>query len=185
MIDSLKKISIIFIFVCIQNSSYANTVNIESTHAYTENEVYYLDALFDFELTEEANKALRHGISLEIHTQFQLRLKRKWLWDKTISEKLLMYKLEHKPLTENFQTINLKTGLRQTYDNLDAALNYISSISKLELFNRNVLNNGKHYIARIRTFLDLESLPSPMRPQAYFSRSWDISSAWHEWEIIQ
>jgi len=180
-----KIVSLIFTLACITNSAYANTINIKSTHAYTEEKSYYLDALFDFALTEEANKALRHGISLEIHTHFQLRINREWLWDKTISEKIIIYKLEHKPLTGNFLTINLKTGLRRSYNNLDAALSHISLISKMELFKQSILHKDKNYVARIRTFLDIESLPSPMRLQAYFSQSWDMSSEWYEWKVIQ
>ncbi len=182
---TVKRICLIITLACTHNSSYANTVNIRSTHTYTEDDAYYLDAIFDFGLTEEAHKALRHGIALEIHTHFQLRIKREWLWDKTISEKILIYKLEHKPLTEDFLTIDLKTGLRRSYDNLAAALNYISSISKMELFEQGLLHKDKNYVARIRAFLNIESLPPPMRPQAYFSPSWDISSEWYEWEVIQ
>jgi len=185
MFNLFKIANLIITLACICNSAYANTINIKSTHAYIEDEAYYLDALFDFALTEEAIKALRHGISLEIHTHFQLRLNREWLWDKTISEKSIIYKLEHKPLTENFLTINLITGLRRSYNNLNAALSHISLISKMELFKQSFLLKDKNYVARIRTFLNIESLPSPMRLQAYFSQSWDISSEWYEWEVIQ
>jgi Domain of unknown function (DUF4390) len=167
------------------NLVYAKLINIKSTHTYIEDATYYLDTQFDFALTEEAEKALRHGISLEIHTHFQLRLIREWFWDVTISEKKIIYKLEHRPLTENFLTINLNTGMRNSYTNLDAALNDINSVSRIMLFGQNVLQPDEKYIARIRTFLDIGSLPSPMRPQAYFSSDWDISSDWYEWKIIQ
>ena len=30
--------------------------------------------------------------------------------------------------------------------------------------------------------LSIDSLPSPMRPRAYFSSDWNISSNWYEWE---
>ena len=176
---------VILTLSCVNNSAYANNVNIKSTHSYTMGEAYYLNASFDFNLTEEAYNALRNGIPLEIHTHFQLRLKRKWLWDKTISEKKIIYLLEHKPLTESYLIINLKTGLRYSYNNLDAALRHISSISKMKLFDRNFLHEDKKYVARIRTFLDIGSLPSPMRPQAYLSPGWDISSEWYEWKVIQ
>jgi uncharacterized protein DUF4390 len=181
----IKLVCLLLVFSCICNSSYAKTINIKSTHAYTEDAIYYLDTLFDFRLTEEADKALHHGISLEIHTYFQLRLKREWLWDKTISEKEIIYKLEHRPLTKSFLTINLNTGLRNSYSNLDAALSDINSVSKMELFDQSMLLKNKNYIARIRIFLDIGALPSPMRPQAYFSSNWDMSSEWHEWEVIQ
>jgi uncharacterized protein DUF4390 len=180
---NIAKISVLFILLCIHYSCHANTTKINTTHIYIENNTYYLDASYDFELSEEAYKALRHGISFEIHAHFQLRLKRTWLWDETISEKTLIYKLEHKPLTENFLTIDLLTGLRHSHDNLDAALNHIKNISKMALFDKDLLIEYKTYIARIRAFLDIESLPPPMRPQAYFSPNWDLSSEWYEWEL--
>lgn len=159
--------------------------NVTSTHLYLEDNTYFLDALYEFELSEESYKALRHGISFEIHTKFQLRLKRTWLWDKKITEKTLIYKLEHKPLTEKFLAIDLTTGLRHSYDNLDTALNHIKTISKLPLFDQALVSDNETYTARIRSFINIESLPPPMRPQAYFSPSWDISTGWHEWKLKQ
>ena len=180
-----KHVCLLLIVSSLCNLSYAKIINIKSTHTYIENNIYYLDALFNFELTEEAGKALRHGIALEIHTDFQLRLKREWLWDKTIIEKKIIYKLEHRPLTNNFLAINLNTGLRNSYSNLDAALNYITTASKIKLFDQNILQKNNQYLARIKIFLDTESLPPPLRPQAYFSPKWDMSSEWFEWEVIQ
>ena len=181
MLKALYLISL----ACISIPAFAKTIDIKSTHAYTENQTYYLDATFNIELTEEAQKALRHGIALEIHTQFQLQLERKWLWNKQVHEVLLIHRIEHFPLTGDYLTIDLRTGLRSSFNNLNAALNNISSISKMTLFNSNILAQEKNYIGRIRTYIDLESLPPPMRPQVYFSNSWDIKSEWYEWNIIK
>ncbi len=182
---TISQTSLLLFLVCISHACLANTTQFKFTHTYLKNNTYYLDAAYDFELTEEAYDALRHGISFEIHTHFQLRMKRKWLWDKLVTEKMLIYKLEHKPLTENYLTINLTTGLRHSYDSLDAALNHIRQISNMSLFDQALLSEDKTYVARIRAFLDIESLPPPMRPQAYFSSSWDISSEWYRWELVQ
>lgn len=171
--------------LCVCHPAYAKIVNITSAHAYLEDTTYYLDTSFDFSLSEESEKALRHGIPIEIHTHFQLRLKRKWLWDRTISEKKIVYRLEHKPLTKNFLTINLSTGLRKSYNNLNSALDEINSISKMKLFEQNILSKEESYASRIKIYLDIASLPPPMRPQAYFSSSWKISSKWYEWEVIR
>ena len=53
----------------------------------------------------------------------------------------------------------------------------------MKLFDKNRLKNNKKYIARIRLYLDIDSLPSPLRPRAYFSSDWNISSQWYKWEI--
>ena len=181
----IKKTVFFLITLTISSATIAKTIDIKSTHAYTENNAYFIDSVFDFKLTDEANKALLHGIPLEIHTYFQLRLKRKWLWDKTVSEKVVIFKLEHMPLTNNFLTININTGLRSSYSNLDAALNQINTTTAMKLFDHDLLSKDKNYVARIKTFLDISSLPTPLLPQAYFSSEWEIASEWHEWKIAQ
>ncbi|MAS82899.1 MAG: hypothetical protein CMF45_09445 [Legionellales bacterium] len=183
--NNIITFSIILILSCINYSSIANTAKTDSIRIYLDKNTYYLDALCDIELSEEAYRALRHGVSLEIHIHFQLRSKRYWVWDKIISEKILLYKLEHKPLTENFLATDLSNGLRHSYDNLEAALNHIKTISKMSLFNQDHLIEDKVYIARIRAYLDIESLPSPMRPQAYFSSDWKLSNKWYSWKLIR
>ena len=183
--NNIITFSIILILSCINYSSIANTGKTNSIRIYLDKNTYYLDALCDVELSEEAYRALRHGVSLEIHIHFQLRSKRYWVWDKKISEKILLYKLEHKPLTENFLTTDLLTGLRHSYDNLDAALNHIKTISKMSLFNQDHLIKDEIYIARIRAYLDIESLPPPMRPQAYFSSNWELTNEWYKWELMR
>lgn len=175
----------IVIITCFPVLVQAKTIDLKSSRTYAENNIYYIDAIYDFTLTKEVLNALRHGIPLEIHTLFQLRLKRKWYWDKTISETKLSHRLEHQPLTEDYLTIDLKTGLRRSYDNLEAALKNISTISRLSLFNQSLLQKDDKYIGRIRTYLDLGSLPSPMRPQVYFSEKWDMDSKWYEWKLKQ
>jgi hypothetical protein len=183
--NTYSQTSLLLILLCISHGCFASTTQFKHAHTYLKNNTYYLDAVYDFELTEEAYKALRHGISFEIHTHFQLRMKRKWLWDKLITEKTLIYKLEHKPLTENYLTINLTTGLRHSYDSLDAALSHIRDISNMSLFDQALLTEDNTYVARIRAFLDIESLPPPMRPQSYFSSNWDMSSEWYRWELVR
>ena len=182
---NIVKYGIILMLASINYSSTANTTKTSSIRIYLDKNTYYLDALCDIELSEEAYRALRHGVSFEIHVHFQLRLRRDWFWDKTISEKILIYKLEHKPLTENFLTTDLLTGLRHSHDNLDAALNHIKIISKMSLFEQNLLIKDKIYIARIRAYLDIESLPPPMRPQAYFSSNWELTNEWYKWELMR
>ena len=55
----------------------------------------------------------------------------------------------------------------------------------MSLFEQNLLIKDKIYIARIRAYLDIESLPPPMRPQAYFSSNWELTNEWYKWELMR
>ena len=39
------------------------------------------------------------------------------------------------------------------------------------------------YTLAIRAKLDIEALPAPLRPVAYVSPSWRMSSGWYEWNL--
>lgn len=184
-IKKILSVTAFVIFIYLPGISLANNIDLKSSRIYLENNIYYIDARYNFTFTKEVLDALLHGIPLEIHTLFQLRLKRKWYFDKTVSETKLSHRLEHQPLTQDYLTIDLKTGLRHSYDNLEAALNNIGTVSRQELFNKTLLQADDYYIARFRTYLDLDALPSPMRPQVYFYKAWDIDSKWHEWKLNQ
>ena len=186
MLIRIKKVDLICIIILIIFTNrliHAESVNINSTSTYIDNDIFYLDSSSEFYLSKEAYKALRQGISFEIHTDFQLLIKRKWFWNKIIFEKKIIHKLEHKPLTENFLITNMNTGIVNYYKNLNTAINAISKISKMKLFKRSKLQKNTNYLARIRLHLDIDSLPSPLRPRAYFSSDWNISSQWYKWEI--
>jgi hypothetical protein len=45
------------------------------------------------------------------------------------------------------------------------------------------LDNSHDYQIGIRARLDLDSLPAPLRPIAYISPSWRMSSGWYQWTL--
>lgn len=171
--------------VLLTGLAWGKGIDIQSVHTYRENNIYYLDASLNIELSEEAKRALRHGIALEIHTRFQLYAERGWLWDKKISATTLIHRLEHRPLTGDYRSVNLRTGQRLGYSNLAAALKGIGAIRKMALFEANLLARRDNCYARIRGYVDLGALPAPMRPRAYFSSDWELASQWHKWEITR
>ena len=160
-------------------------IEVRSIDTYLEDNVYYLDASLRTELSEEAARALRHGIALEIHTECELFAERRWLWDQKISATTLMHRLEHRPLTGDYRSVDLSTGQRLGYNNLAAALQGIGAIRKMALFEAALLARRENCYARIRAYVDLGALPAPMRPGAYFSSAWDLAGPWRRWEIAR
>lgn len=160
-------------------------IEVRSIATYLEDNVYYLDASLRIELSEEAERALRHGIALEIHTEFELFAERRWLWDQKISATTLMHRLEHRPLTGDYRSVDLSTGQRLGYNNLAAALQGIGAIRKMALFEAALLARRERCYARLRAYVDLGALPAPMRPGAYFSSAWDLAGSWRTWEIAR
>ena len=59
----------------------------------------------------------------------------------------------------------------------------LSRIRDIPLIDEHLIDSDSAYTLRLRALLDIEALPSPMRPLAYFSSLWRLKSDWYEWPL--
>lgn len=138
-------------------------------------------ARLDFDLSEEALKALDNGVALNIVVELEVLQERFWLWDRTLIEHSENFRLERQALSKNYLVTHKYR--RRSFLSLEEALQFIGTMSDYPLLDSSELEAGKHYRGRIRAWLDIESLPAPMRPAAHISASWRLDSGWYEWPI--
>lgn len=138
-------------------------------------------ARLDFELSEEALKALDNGVALNIVVELEVLKERFWLWDRTLVEHSENFRLERQALSKNYLVTHKYR--RRSFLSLQEALEFIGTMSDYPLLDSTELEAQGDYRGRIRAWLDIESLPAPMRPAAHISASWRLNSGWHEWRI--
>jgi len=157
--------------------------SIQSLETLMHNRVYLLNANFSYQFSQEAIEALEHGVPLLILVDIEI-LTPRWYWaDKTIAELEQGYLLIYHALSESYVVNNLNSGTQTNFLHLKQALNSLSQIQELPILDANLLKEDKDYYLRVRTHLDIESLPAPMRPLAYISSDWSLSSDWYEWPL--
>ena len=61
----------------------------------------------------------------------------------------------------------------------------LGRLESIPIIARERLSAGADYAARIRARLDIEALPSPLRPIAYLSPKWRLDSGWFEWRVAR
>ncbi len=181
----MHKTIIFLMLICslYATKTFAISLTLKSLETNNQNSDYIIDARFSISLSEEIMEALKNGIPLTLQTDVEVLLLRDWLPDEKTVTLSKRYQLQHQPLTEDYLTVDLKTGIRQSYDNLNAALNHIGQINNFKLLNQDILLDNRNYMGRIRMYLDLDSLPTPMRPQVYFSDDWLLETDWYKWKI--
>jgi hypothetical protein len=145
--------------------------------------VFQLEANMDLKFSDDALEALRSGVPLIVLVNIEVRKDRSWWWDKTIAELEQGYLLLYHALSEKYIIHNLNSGAQQNYVSLSAALYSLSNIRDFPLIDKNLLEQGDDYYVRLRTYLDIESLPAPMRPIAYISSQWQLESDWFSWPL--
>ena len=145
--------------------------------------VYWLDADVRYDLSEKAKEALANGVPLTLQLHLQLRRKGAWLWESDIIDKRISLQLRYHALGALYQLMNLESGHQQSFATRDAALAALGEIRSLPLIKQEKLKQGETYKVQLRTYLDIDALPLPLRSMAYISPSWNLSSDWGSCEI--
>ena len=145
--------------------------------------IYLLDARIKYDFNDEILEALEHGVSLRIDIIIRIKMKRKWLWDRKISEKVINFKLERHPLSDHYLVTNLNSGNRYQLQTLSEALTVLGTIKNYKLIEAAELEKDEKYRGDIMAKLNIESLPPPLRPVAYASKQWQLKSPRRKWDL--
>ncbi|ADE16834.1 conserved hypothetical protein [Nitrosococcus halophilus Nc 4] len=159
----------------------SETFNVRTASTQLVGGIYRLHAQIDYPLNEEVRKAVKSGIPLIVNQEIEILRLRRWLWPKTIKEITLRYQLRYHALSEQFVLLYLSQDRQRAYPNLSAAIKSLSTIKDYPLITQEELEPHQRYRVRLRTRLNIEDLPAPMRPIAYLSPQWHLDSPWFSW----
>lgn len=160
----------------------AEGFRVESAKTRLEGETYVLDARIDYGFSDLALEALGNGVPLTIEVHVQVRPKDAWIWDDNLLDERLRYAIRYKPLSERFLVSQLPGDGGRGFVTRDAAIAALGEI-KLPLVDAARLEPKTAYKVHLKAELDIEELPLPLRPMAYLSPAWKLSTGWTKWPL--
>ncbi|MBI2802808.1 MAG: DUF4390 domain-containing protein [Gammaproteobacteria bacterium] len=164
--------------------STANDIDIVRVEGKRIDNFYFVDARLTMRLTKDAREAVESGVPLVFAFEFEIRQRRRWLWDLTLLALRRTYKLERHALANRYVITDIVGNKRLVAPSLDDALAELGELHDVPVGKAaELLNNGENS-GRMRVRLDIESLPAPLRPVAYISPSWHIGSDWQNWDLV-
>ncbi len=170
-----------FLLSSVTATTFAGSVAIKSANSSILNQMYVVDAECEFSFSDDALGALRSGVALFIDVDFRVKRHRRYMWARTVLNLSRRYRLERHALTDRYVITDLVTDDRRIYDSLESATKDLGQISKIPIAEQTAFDSEVEYRVGMRARLDLESLPGPLRPIAYISPSWRMSSGWYQW----
>lgn len=147
------------------------------------NDIYMVNAELRHELSEEALEALANGISLTVQVEIEFTRPRRYLWDPLVARAVQIYRLQRHELSNQYLVIDASSGRRRNYGSLDAAIAALDAPPPMPVIERRRLQAGIELRAHVRTRLDIEALPAPLRPVAWLKPGWRLSSGWYSWSF--
>jgi len=151
-----------------------------------EGELLVMDADIGYGFSAEALEALDNGVPLTLEVHIQLRGADDWVWDRSLVDRRLRYRICYKPLSERYLVSPLprEGGTGSDYVTRDAAIAALGRIEDLQLVSRERLRKaGEAFELWVKASLDVEALPLPLRPIAYLFPAWQLSSGWTQWPL--
>ncbi|MFV2061213.1 MAG: DUF4390 domain-containing protein [Gammaproteobacteria bacterium] len=181
----IPQLSVMLLFVSLLLSSqklHAEQFTINSANSTLNEKVYTFNAHIDYQFSKSVLLAVNNGIPIFITMEIEVYRER-WWWNKKIASLKQTYMLLYHALTEKFVLNNLNSGTQKNYATLNAALDALGKVNNLPLIDLKLLDDGSSHLVKLRTYLDLDSLPGPIRPIAYLTPDWRLESDWYIWSL--
>ncbi len=144
---------------------------------------YILSAEIDYQLSKKATEALRNGVPLLWTYEFKVEELRDYLWNKTILEKSILYRIQYHALLNVYRVKNESNGNVSNFSTLQSALDLLSTLRDYRLIEKDKILDRIDYIAKMKISFERDALPLPLRPIAYFNSQWYLSSDWYVWPL--
>lgn len=174
---------LLLVALCLSGPVAAEAFSVEGLTARKVEGVYLMDASINYRFSEEALEALDSGVPLTLEVHIQLRREGAWIWESDLLEARLRYRILHQALHGLYQVTDLSNGNQQYFATRKAAFTALGRIRDVQLISVDKLQPGESYKLSLRSSLDIEALPLPLRPLAYLSPAWNLSSEWSLWRL--
>ena len=142
--------------------------------------VWYLSARIDYQLNRQMLDALQNGNRLTFSLQVEINKIRSWLPNSEVKALHEDYELSWQPLSRGYLVRNIRTDEQTAHTTLFAALHELGTIADLALVDSSLLEADARYEVSLRSLLDQQHLPGPLRILAFWNDDFSLESDWHQ-----
>jgi len=156
----------------------AEGIEIREANSVLINGQYRLNAEIGYTFTEAVLEALKSGVAITLMLSVEIERTRSILWNEKISTILQHNVLQYHALSGTYLVKNKDTAKQQTYLTLNGALEDIGRVTELPLLPARQLKADEQYLVKMKSEIEIDALPAPLRPVAHISNDWNINSEW-------
>lgn len=138
-----------------------------------------------FNFSRAALEALDNGLPIMLITEVELAVPNEWLWSRVVLKKSFVHEIQYHALSQQYLVKDIQAGFPRAYLTRSSALQALGKIEALKIRELDRLHRDKSYVIRVRSGLDSEALPVPLRPLTYLSDSWRLQGDWEKiyWRV--
>ena len=179
----MRAIRLLMLAACLVPLAARADFKIEEANARLEQGTIWVDVAIDFSMSDEALEALDNGVPLTVVVETSVREEDAWFWQRDLVSREVRYVLRYHPLAGLYSVNDAESGIQERFATREAALETLGEIRNLDVVLFDALDDSVNYEMGVRAYLDIESLPLPLRPLAYISPSWYLGTGWSRWRL--
>jgi hypothetical protein len=164
-------------------SAQAANISYKAVAIGEEDDWIVLDLLQHYVLSDTMLEALENGVPLTFVTEIVIDPEDAAFWRSALARRVVRRQLSFHPLAGEYEVLDLGAGTRRRFATRDAALLALGDLKGERIIRSSALDKGRFYRVSIQTFNDIGELPLPLRPKAYLSPGWHLSSKVYEWRL--
>jgi hypothetical protein len=158
-------------------------IDVRSAYTELQNGVFYLSARVEYRLSRQALEALDKGVSLNVELQINVTQMRRFIWDDSVATLRQRYELSFHALTQRFVVLNLNSGEKRSFGDLETALANLGTVERLPVIDAALLDDDDDYEIALRSILDIKELPASVRLLSLVWGDWRVASDWYRWRL--
>ncbi|MFO7594078.1 MAG: DUF4390 domain-containing protein [Pseudomonadota bacterium] len=178
-----RQLMLALLIAIVPTSVIASEFFITGIHTKLQDDVYLLDANIDYRLTDVVIEALNNGVPITLQVNIEIHRKRRWWLDAEMASLEQRYRLRYHALSHQYLLQNINSGAFYAFQALDAALVTLGNLKDFPLLDKQLIEENEAYEVLLHAELDIEALPSPLRPLAYITPAWRLDSDWYTWSL--
>jgi len=156
-----------------------NSLHIRSANLITYEDDYLLNADVEINFGSEMEKAILKGFTFSFLIEFQLVSPKKYWFDDEIATAVQQVTLSYHALTRQY--IVMRNEQQRTYASLDEAIEDLSVIQDMKVFQKSQIEKGEQYQALLLMRLDHKKLPKALQIEGVGSDDWKLNSQRFAW----
>ena len=168
----------LLLFVDIAQAA-SNSLHIRSANLITFEDDVLLNADAEINFSSEMEKAILKGFTFNFLVEFQLVLPRQYWFNDEVATTTQQISLSYHALSRQY--IVMRNEQQRTFSSLDAAIEDLSVIQDLKVFQKSDIEKGEQYQAVLLMRLDHKKLPKALQVDGYASKDWKMTSQRFEW----
>jgi hypothetical protein len=137
-----------------------------------------LDGQITFKFSKAALEALANGLPLGVETDITIKPASKWYWPKAVASLRYKQEIQYHALSQHYLVKAIGDDYTRAFLTQSSALAALGRVDGVALIDLSRLDPEDNYEVSVRSILDSESLPVPLRPLTYLSDEWRLRSDW-------